>query len=71
MTSTSSGGEPKLVRDCTYPLTARAAADVVITELAVFRFPDGVLTLTELLAGATLEDVARVTAAPYEIALES
>jgi 3-oxoacid CoA-transferase B subunit len=71
MTSTSSAGEPKLVPECTYPLTARAAADVVITELSVFRFPGGVLTLTELLDGATLDDVARVTAAPYEVALEA
>jgi 3-oxoacid CoA-transferase B subunit len=71
MTSTSSAGEPKLVAKCSYPLTASAAADVVVTELAVFRFPDGVLTLTELLDGATVDHVARVTAAPYAIALES
>jgi 3-oxoacid CoA-transferase B subunit len=70
MTSTSSAGEPKLVPECTYPLTARAAADVVVTELSVFRFPGGVLTLTELLDGATLSDVERATAAPYEVALE-
>jgi 3-oxoacid CoA-transferase B subunit len=69
MTSTSSTGEPKLVEECTYPLTASAAADVVVTELAVFRFPDGVLTLTELLDGATLDDVARVTPAAYDVAL--
>ena len=71
MTSTSSAGEPKLVPECTYPLTAREAADVVVTELAVFRFREGVLTLAELLDGVTLEDVARVTAAPYEVALEA
>jgi 3-oxoacid CoA-transferase B subunit len=71
MTSTSSAGEPKLVAECTYPLTASAAADVVVTELSVFRFPDGVLTLTELLEGATLGEVARVTAAPYVVAVDS
>ena len=42
MTSTTSTGEPKLVRECTFPLTAREAVDVVMTELAVFRFRDGV-----------------------------
>ena len=70
MTATSSMSEPKLVRECTLPLTARGAADVVITELSVFRFRDGALTLTELLGRATLDDVARVTAAPYVVALE-
>ncbi len=68
MTSTSSRGEPKIVPACTYPLTAKAAADVVITERAVFRFRDG-LVLTELLGGATLDDVAAVTAAPYRVEL--
>jgi 3-oxoacid CoA-transferase B subunit len=71
MTATSSKGEPKLVPECTLPLTARHAADVVITERSVFRFLDGVLTLTELLEGATLDDVARATTAPYAVALEA
>ncbi len=70
MTATSSQGEPKVVPECTYPLTARGAADVVITELAVFRLREHRLVLTELLDGATLEDVARVTAAPYAVELE-
>ena len=34
MTATSSTGEPKVVSECTYPLTARGAADVVVTELS-------------------------------------
>ena len=69
MTSTSSRGEPKIVAACTYPLTAKAAVDVVITERAVFRFRDA-LVLTELLGGATLDDVAAVTAAPYRVELD-
>jgi 3-oxoacid CoA-transferase B subunit len=70
MTSTSSSGEPKMVPECSYPLTAAAAADVVITESAVFRFRDGSLHLTELLGEARLEDVAAVTPAPYVVDLE-
>jgi 3-oxoacid CoA-transferase B subunit len=71
MTATSSSGEPKLVNECTYPITARHAADVVITELAVFRFLEGVLTLTELNAGATLDYVRAATGAPFAVALEA
>jgi 3-oxoacid CoA-transferase B subunit len=69
MTATSSNGEPKLVPECTLPLTAREVADVVVTELAVFRLPGDVLTLTELLGDASLDDVAAAVSAPYDVAL--
>ncbi len=69
MTSTSSRGEPKVVAACTLPLTARGAADVIVTEQAVFRFVDGELVLTELLGAATAEDVATATSAPYRLEL--
>jgi 3-oxoacid CoA-transferase B subunit len=71
MTATSSNGEPKLVPECTLPLTAREVADIVVTELAVFRLPQDVLTLTELLGDTTLEDVAAAVSAPYAVALEA
>lgn len=70
MTARSSDGSPKVVPECTFPLTARAAADVVITELGVFRIRDHRLHLTELLGDATLEDVADATSAPYLVSLE-
>jgi len=70
MTSTSSGGEPKIVRECTYPLTARGVADVVVTELCVFRLRDGALVLTELLGDATVEDVRAATGGPFDVDLE-
>jgi 3-oxoacid CoA-transferase B subunit len=65
MTSTTPKGEAKLVRECTYPLTAREAVDVVVTEQAVFRFREGSLVLTELLGEATLDDVRRTTDARF------
>jgi 3-oxoacid CoA-transferase B subunit len=70
MTAATADGEPKVVPECTYPLTASAAADVVVTELAVFRLLAGALVLTELLDGATLEQVRAVTTAPFAVALE-
>jgi 3-oxoacid CoA-transferase B subunit len=71
MTSTAPTGERKLIRECTFPLTARAAVDVVVTELAVFRFRGGSLVLTELLDDATIEAVERVTEARYTVELEA
>ncbi len=70
MTATSSGGEPKVVAECRYPLTAAGAADVIVTELSVFRVVDGELRLTELLGHATIDDVAAVTTAPFVAALK-
>jgi 3-oxoacid CoA-transferase B subunit len=70
MTATSSDGAPKIVSDCTHPLTARGAADVVVTELAVFRLRDGALVLTEVHGGATIDDVRAVTGAPFDVDVE-
>ena len=70
MTATSSAGEPKVVRECTYPLTARAAANIVITDLSVFRLRDGALVLTELLGDSTVEQVRAATGAPIDVDLE-
>ena len=70
MTARSSRGEPKVVASCSYPLTAAGAADVIVTELSVFRIRDGELRLTELLGEATVDDVAERTGAPFVVALE-
>lgn len=70
MTATSSSGDPKVVTECSYPLTARGAADVVVTELSVFRVVDGALHLTELLGDATVDAVREATGAPFTVALE-
>jgi 3-oxoacid CoA-transferase len=69
MTATSSRGEPKVVAECSYPLTAAGAVDVIVTELSVFRLVGGALHLTELLGDATLEDVDEVTDAPFVVSL--
>ena len=70
MTATTPSGGRKLIRECTFPLTAREAVDVVVTEQAVFRFRDGSLFLTELLDGATVEDVEEATEAQFDVELE-
>jgi 3-oxoacid CoA-transferase B subunit len=70
MTSTTPTGEAKLVRECTFPLTAREAADVIVTERAVFRIRDGSLVLAELLGEWTVADVSSVTEARFTTELE-
>ncbi len=71
MTHMSRDGKPKLVPKCTLPLTATHAVDVLITNLAKFRFVEDEVRLVQLMPGATLEDVQKNTAAEYVVALES
>jgi 3-oxoacid CoA-transferase len=65
MTHASREGEPKIVPHCTLPLTAVAAVNMVITDLAVFEYLSGQLTLIELMPGATLEQVRALTSATF------
>ncbi|SMB91572.1 3-oxoacid CoA-transferase [Deinococcus hopiensis] len=65
MTHTDPDGTPKIVAECTLPLTARGNVNMVITDKAVFEFVDGVLTLTELMPGATLEEIRALTGARF------
>lgn len=71
MTHTNKDGSAKVVPTCALPLTALKAVDMIITDLAVFRFIDGQLTLTELMPGATLEEVREKTTATFKEALSA
>ncbi|MCB9150716.1 MAG: 3-oxoacid CoA-transferase subunit B [Caldilineaceae bacterium] len=66
MEHTTRNGDAKIVPTCTLPLTAMAAVETIITELAVFRFINGRLTLVELMPGATLDAVRSQTTAHFE-----
>ena len=58
-------GSSKIVPTCTLPLTTLGSVYMVITELAVFKYIDGKLTLIELMPGATLEEVREKTEAKF------
>jgi 3-oxoacid CoA-transferase len=65
MTHTNSDGSSKIVPQCTLPLTAMNAVDMIITDLAVFTFKENQLTLVELMPGATLEEIRSKTTAKF------
>lgn len=65
MTHSNSDGSSKIVPSCTLPLTAMKAVDLIITELAVFAYPNGKLTLIDLMPGITLQDVKAKTFANF------
>lgn len=65
-------GKPKLLRDCTLPLTGRRVADLVITDLGVFsisRKGETDMRLIELADGVTVDEVAAKTEARFKVAL--
>jgi 3-oxoacid CoA-transferase subunit B len=65
-------GEPKLLRQCTLPLTGQRCADLVITDLGVFtlaRRGDAKMVLIELADGVTLAEITAKTEARFEVGL--
>jgi 3-oxoacid CoA-transferase B subunit len=63
MEHTTKDGAPKIVKQCTYPLTALACVDTIITDLAVIDVkPEGLL-LREVAPGWTAEEVQVLTGA--------
>lgn len=59
--------QPKLVRECTYPLTALGCVRDVVTDLAYLSVePDGFL-LRELAPGVTFDRVRALTGAPLRV----
>jgi len=64
MEHTTKDGAPKIVKRCTYPLTALECVDTIVTDLAVIDVkPEGLL-LREVAPGWTAEKVQALTGAP-------
>jgi len=57
-------GEPKLVGECTYPLTAPGVVDRVISDLGVIDVTDRGFVLVECAPGVTPEQIRAATGAP-------
>jgi 3-oxoacid CoA-transferase subunit B len=60
-------GEPKLLNECTLPLTGQKCVHRIITTLGVFDVKDGSLDLIELAPDVTLATIAELTQAKYTV----
>lgn len=54
-------GKPKILKQCTLPLTAKEQVDIIVTEMALMRVTKEGLVLEELGPEATVEDVVAAT----------
>src|SRR6266436_3228756 len=64
---TTRAREPKLVRRCTYPLTAPACVRDIVTDLAYLTVEPEGFVLRELAPGVPLERVRQLTGAPLRV----
>ncbi len=70
MDHTSKNGDPKLLHECSLPLTGQQVVDMVITNLGVFEIEEGKgMKLIELAPDVTVDDVKASTEADFEVAV--
>ena len=68
MEHTAKGGSPKILTQCTLPLTGRRCVDLIVTEMGVLRVAKEGLVLDEIAPDTTLEAVRRATGAELLVA---
>lgn len=63
----SKEGNPKILKECRLPLTAKGEVDLIVTEMAVIEVTKDGLLLKEIAPGLTAEDVQRATEAELKV----
>ncbi|MBT4512702.1 MAG: hypothetical protein HOC20_10895 [Chloroflexi bacterium] len=61
MSHTTREGQCRIVKECTYPLTALECVDLIITDIAVIEVTNQGLVLKEFAPGWTPEEVQALT----------
>ena len=60
-------GRPKLLHQCSLPLTGAGVVDLVITDLGVFAIDDGRLRLVEIAPDVSIDEVRERTEADFAV----
>lgn len=66
-THTDRKGQPKLLADCTLPLTAKGCVDRIFTDMAVVDVTPQGFALREIAEGVSVDDVIAATGAPISL----
>lgn len=61
MEHTTRDNQPKIVNECSFPLTAPACVDEIVTDVAVIKVTSAGLTLVEAATGWTADDIQAIT----------
>lgn len=65
----SKNGAPKILKECSLPLTGKQCVDMIITEKGVFEVDrEKGLTLTEKADDITIEDIVQSTGCIFRVA---
>ncbi len=70
MEHTDRQNRPKIVEQCTLPLTGKGCVSLIVTDLAVIERTGAVLTLREVAPGWTAQEVQDLTGAPLALAAD-
>lgn len=68
MEHTTKDGKPKIVKKCSYPLTAKECVDLIVTDLAVIEVTQKGLVLKEVAPGWTAKEIQALTEPELKIA---
>ncbi|EIZ78353.1 butyryl-CoA:acetate CoA transferase [Novosphingobium sp. Rr 2-17] len=67
MDHVSKNGAPKILPECSLPLTGKAVVDLIITDLGVIAVDKAGLRLVELAPGITVDEIVAKTGAPLNL----
>ncbi|WP_076070902.1 3-oxoacid CoA-transferase subunit B [Sphingomonas montana] len=70
MDHVSKSGAPKILPECSLPLTGKACVDLVVTDLCVMACEKPGLRLIECAPGVTIDEIRAKTGAPFTVTQE-
>lgn len=67
MHHTTDSGEPKIVQECSLPITVPRCVDLIVTDTGVFEPIDGEITIREYAPGWSIDEIQAITATPLRV----